>query len=85
MEHVRFPLLDKDFFLQHVNSEALLMEDFECMRLLFETVCYYRFGSQSLPASSGTMPRTSMKRTNRELPGTSQDNVQVIDLIIWNI
>ena len=85
MEHVRFPLLDKDFFLQHVNSEALLIENFECMKLLFETVCYYRFGNQSIPASSRTTPRTSLKRTNRDLPGTSQDNIQVIDLTIWDI
>ena len=85
MEHVRLPLLDEDFFLQHVKCEVLVMEDFECMRLLFEAVRCYQFGSQSIPASSRTTPRTYSKKTNRDLPGTSQDNVQVIDLIIWNI
>ena len=85
MEHVNFPLLDNDFFLIHINSEALLMEDFECMKRLFEAVRYYHFGTQWIPASSRITPCTSIKRTNPDLPGTSRENVQVTDLLIANI
>ena len=85
MEHVWLPLLVKTYFLQYVNSERLLMDTFEFMKLLFEVVRCYQFRSKAIPVSLRTTPRISIKKTNRDFPGTSEDNVQVIDLIIWNI
>ena len=60
MQHVKLPLMNKEFFLRHVNNEPALTEDFECTKLLLETCTYHIGFHESVIPSQRTISRKQM-------------------------
>lgn len=59
MSHVRLPLVNREFLMSCVDSEALIREDATCKELLLEAMKYHLLPEQR---SLMTNQRTSERR-----------------------
>lgn len=62
MEHVKLPLVDKEFLMKNVNSESLMTEDVGCIKLLLEATTLHA-GMRS-ESSSRTTPRKHFREVS---------------------
>lgn len=59
MEHIRFPLMQKDFFMNCVEPETLVREDSNCKEYILEAMKYHL-----LPERRNSLVSTRTKERN---------------------
>lgn len=59
LEHIRFPLMQKDFFMNCVEPESLVREDSNCKEYILEAMKYHL-----LPERRGSLVSTRTKERN---------------------